>query len=591
MARVAFLSVDANRWAVLQLPHNSRGSLDMTTELLEQEISRFLRSSDPEVLCLRGAWGIGKTYSWHRFLQQAKERDAIALKSYAYVSLFGLESLDQLKYAIFENMVPTTKVGIEPTLDSLKENAAAAFKLGGKSVPILQRMGLFKGFTELYQASMFLAVRGYLICIDDIERKGDKLSTKDILGLISHLRDRRACKIMLILNENELDKADKEQFELYNEKTIDASLTFEPTPEDCAHIAVTGDTKVDQMLRANVIALGISNIRVIRKVQRLVSHVMPLLGTFSDTLRKQAVQTLTLLGWSCFGRGGPTVDYIQNKRGHALFRDDKKDMSAEEKAWNALLDDYDFLLMDELDNVLLEGIQRGYFDAEKVAKAATSVDAQLQASSGAFSQAWRLYHDSFDDNQAETVKAIIDGFKKDVKFITPINLNGAVRLLKDLGHPAEALELLQLYMEERKDERKLFDLDDSMFGGDVDDPEVRAAFIARHQSFTDDRSPAEVLTRVSKNKNWSESDATLLATLSAGDFYTLFKTARERQLARMIEGALLFRRHTNPTPEEARIVESAVAALREIAAESPINRRRVALKYEVDVPDKEAGDS
>jgi hypothetical protein len=36
----------------------------MSATLVEKEIERFLASPEPEVLCLRGKWGVGKTYSW-----------------------------------------------------------------------------------------------------------------------------------------------------------------------------------------------------------------------------------------------------------------------------------------------------------------------------------------------------------------------------------------------------------------------------------------------------------------------------------------------------------------------------------------------
>ena len=42
-------------------------------------------------MCLRGKWGIGKTYAWNRLLQDAIADNQVALPFYAYVSLFGLE--------------------------------------------------------------------------------------------------------------------------------------------------------------------------------------------------------------------------------------------------------------------------------------------------------------------------------------------------------------------------------------------------------------------------------------------------------------------------------------------------------------------
>jgi hypothetical protein len=62
-----------------------------STKLLRQQIERFLASNEPEVLSIRGKWGAGKTYAWNRFLLHARDDDAIALKNYAYVSLFGVQ--------------------------------------------------------------------------------------------------------------------------------------------------------------------------------------------------------------------------------------------------------------------------------------------------------------------------------------------------------------------------------------------------------------------------------------------------------------------------------------------------------------------
>ena len=68
----------------------------MLTELIENEIARFLASPEPEAVCLRGKWGVGKTYTWNKFLVDAQKAKKIGLNKYSYVSLFGLDSLDQL---------------------------------------------------------------------------------------------------------------------------------------------------------------------------------------------------------------------------------------------------------------------------------------------------------------------------------------------------------------------------------------------------------------------------------------------------------------------------------------------------------------
>jgi hypothetical protein len=33
---------------------------------VEKEIRRFLSSDEPEVICVSGQWGVGKTFAWNR---------------------------------------------------------------------------------------------------------------------------------------------------------------------------------------------------------------------------------------------------------------------------------------------------------------------------------------------------------------------------------------------------------------------------------------------------------------------------------------------------------------------------------------------
>ena len=35
-----------------------------STDIVRNEINRFLLSTEPEVICITGDWGVGKTYTW-----------------------------------------------------------------------------------------------------------------------------------------------------------------------------------------------------------------------------------------------------------------------------------------------------------------------------------------------------------------------------------------------------------------------------------------------------------------------------------------------------------------------------------------------
>jgi hypothetical protein len=43
-------------------------------EVVANEIRRFLSTTEPEVMCISGHWGVGKTFAWNRYLQEAKRK-------------------------------------------------------------------------------------------------------------------------------------------------------------------------------------------------------------------------------------------------------------------------------------------------------------------------------------------------------------------------------------------------------------------------------------------------------------------------------------------------------------------------------------
>src|SRR5689334_10262907 len=132
----------------------------MSTKVVESEIRRFLSSEEPEVLCISGRWGVGKTFAWNRYLKEAQLQKTIALKRYSYVSLFGVNSLEELRYSIFENTINSADIGIEPSLETLRSNtAAAAERLGRKSLWFLQQLPIVKTYVGGLGPVWFLAVK------------------------------------------------------------------------------------------------------------------------------------------------------------------------------------------------------------------------------------------------------------------------------------------------------------------------------------------------------------------------------------------------------------------------------------------------
>jgi hypothetical protein len=327
----------------------------MSIALVKAEIAKFLGRSEPEVLCLRGRWGVGKTHAWNSEFNAARTRNSLGLKNYAYVSLFGINSLEALKFAILEN---TQNMEI-------KETAVSLGKLPGHVAKMLANSPLLAKFVdrETIQGVLFSSISKQLICLDDFERRSDNLRAKDALGLISSLKEARACKVALILNEERLEETARVEFETHLEKVVDISLLFDPSASQAAEIGVTRSDQASSYVRDRSIALGITNIRTIARCQRFVESIKPLLAGHDPEVLRNAIRGLVLFCWCRDApEDAPPLNFIEEMRADTIgldFGDEEKNSDSKEARWTAKLHAYGYMWTDDFDTVLIESVRKG----------------------------------------------------------------------------------------------------------------------------------------------------------------------------------------------------------------------------------------
>jgi len=553
---------------------------------VKKELFQFLSSAVPEVLCIKGPWGVGKTYLWKKCLVDASSRNGgIAVGRCAYVSLFGVNSLEELKYSIFENTVKPEQIAAGASLDTLKAVVESTEGLGRRHAWLLNLFPLTRNALAGAAPGLFLTVRNQIVCIDDLERKGNKLDAGDVLGLASFLKEERNCKVVLLLNDEALEQGDRQKFATYLEKVVDETLTFSPSTKEAVQIALAGKDIISTRIAENCTALGISNIRVIKKSDRMVQSIKPLLADFDDEVMRIATASLALFCWSHFQPNeAPTLSFLTERKAKSRYGESVEEtLSPKEAAWNALLDSYGYVWTDDFDLVLIDGVKDGYFNPDKTKKAGKELHDKVLASkaSNSFSLAWDKYHNSFDDNQDDVLDTMFAAFMADIPQIDPLNMNGTIVLFKQLGRNAQAVEMIEAYVAKRPQERAQFDLAEYPFANEVSDPDVVEAFRAKCESFKDTRDAASLMLDL-KNKGFEEQTLISLAAIPVDGFYKAFKENEGRTLRQMIDASLQFNRILNATPIMLESSKRARAALEMIGKESAINARRVA-KYGIKV--------
>lgn len=557
----------------------------MSTDPAIKEIQRFLASKDAEVLCISGHWGVGKTYAWQHYFKDALNNGSYHRQNYAYVSLFGLNSLDDLRYAIFESTVPPEHAVSGPDSDTLKTRLKKSKHIWRQTRSLWSsaldtvRLG---GIGNALARSAFLLVRDQLICLDDLERVGKELAPRDVLGLVSFLKEQRNCRVVLLLNDEEMKPEKRVDFDRLMEKAIDTKLAFAPTAEEAAGIAIVGDELVYTLMRHGVVTLGITNIRVIKKIERLALRLADHLQPHRPEILKQAVTACLLAGWAVFERDhAPPMEFLKNYNSLIAPAPNRDGGSMDNFVkWRDRLSALQFSNADNFDRSIFDGVSAGYFDEERLSKEAQIVEEALNGSNrdNSFIEAWQRYHGSLTDDDDVVLDRLFQGTMENLAAIDPRSINTTIVFLRDCGRVGEADELAHAYAAALPDDPRSFDLSDwqSSSGRSPDplDPALEAAVEARRSAYKDERDPKAVLLAISRHETREDkNDIRLLATLPSEAFEAIIVDTEGEELRDLVQTALRIAvQHEVDTPS---IKSSLDAALARIASKSPLRARRL----------------
>lgn len=555
---------------------------------IKQRISEFLSTPDPVTISIRGAWGTGKTYAWKEWVEDTK--DELQNERYSYVSLFGIDSLKDLKLQIFQQALPKTQIGNEVTIKSLRNNTlntiSSTWRKSSKSLDTLSFLPHANIFTDAIQSVAFLSMNKSLICLDDLERKGKNLLMADVLGLITHLKEEKKCKVVIIYNEGEINNKDeKKEFDKYRDKVIDVEFEYKPSASECAAIAFQEDGDLHKQLTDNCTKLGIDNIRILKKIEQFARELKRHVEVFDPEVLYQSLRTLCLYVWCRYSSDdvSPSYEHVKNQHDFTkwlMMREKDRDSEVKDAKWRTTLENYGYYLTNlvELDPEISSLIEVGYImDDDEFRQAANKVHQRAVAmeEDKSFTEAWAIYHNSFKSNGDEVAEKLFKALKKHAKYIAPTNLQGTVSVLRGLDRDDWANEAIDYYVEQRKTESGLFNLD-SPFSENITDRRIIDAFNELLASTTVEYEIDEVVHRLANKDGWSQEDEQALVAATVDDYYKLFKSIDGDYLSKYVDSCLQFGRFANPSEQQKKIHDKAASALKRIAGESKTNKLRLA---------------
>ncbi|MEZ8760375.1 P-loop NTPase fold protein [Vibrio splendidus] len=560
----------------------------MSVKLVKKQVHEFLKNKDPEVLVIKGKWGIGKTHSWNSFLNEYKKDSK--MRSYSYVSLFGANELNDIKRVIFEHTTDLEILGDSESFTTVKNNydsiskklarqSGNVFKEISKPLANLVLKGASSAIDKAYDALMFASINKQLICFDDIERHSDGVKLKDFLGLVSYLKEQRKCKIVILLNE---DAPGIEEYFHYKEKIVDRHIEFAPNSQYCIDIAISGSKHFEQ-IELHCTRLDIRNIRVLRRIEWHINEILKHTEIYDSTIQEQAIAITIFLCWSYNLHGSdphniPHFSYLYKQMKETDETEDEildliqidtpQTSETETTRWKNRITSFGLDCSDLLTHVIADSVLKGYVDIIKLQSICSGKQEQIENERkiSTYTDVWNIYHGSFDDNLEDVVNAIKLSLRKSATVITPEQYGSLIKLLKDSGHPELAKELTDFYIAENKHLPERLNTYNSY---NMPDKEFSDQVQAAHDVFKTKETPEMRLARIAESKTYNKADVAELEKLTEDQLFDLFKSFSGDSLTYNIRACLMV------ADDSELLMRNSKSALMKIGSESPLNKLRL----------------
>lgn len=412
---------------------------------IDSTMQQFIDDTAPLAIALHGKWGRGKTHYWLNMWEKNKGRPNLPLvsRSHAYVSLFGIDSIDELKYAISQSVEQEAQDSeLQTTLGrGLSSWVSKKINLTKRQAQILEKADIkyLTGAAKAYRAFAIHSLKGVLVCLDDIERRGKNLRLLDVLGLISFLREQRSCKVIVILNSESLTEPDRKEWNIHKEKVFNLELAFTPTPEQCVGL-VFSPTRlklrtIDEIAFYALRVLEVSNIRIIERVKRVINQIMAELSEaeVSDDVLRRIARAVCLV---CYcnngaGDGAPPLEFAVSA-GRLV---DTSGLTEKESEWLGMLRRYNCQLDGPIENAIINVVVTGHFSYVALLKAIRVFKDETDAleAKNRFAKTINACRFSFADNRKEITRALQNDIDAVAPCIRAEEADFAITLLRRIG--------------------------------------------------------------------------------------------------------------------------------------------------------------
>ena len=378
-------------------------------------------------IAITGSWGVGKTYFWNKFREDYPSKN-----KYVYVSLFGLESLGDLKTHIYSNIennnstieIPRWIRGL-PSI--LKDTRISQFGINASA--------------KVFDSLMFNQVKDAIICFDDFERMSNKLDIKDVMGLANQLKLEKNCQIILILDESKTEDKNKEKYAEYKEKLIDETIKITSVEPLIRENTKDIDEQLVDLMVKFADELKIHNFRFFQKVIKLYKQFLEKLPEEVAYSTKEIILIRILQGYLIDDFPKFEFEWSDSKY---ISEKSREDWSEARKTTYEALKKVSYLFTKSdlwLEKFINEFQQTERFNSNSVGELASS-DLIAENKLVMQNQFMELYQELWNCTADETfIQRFFDSSKQNIGLQGLGNLDFAIIILENLGAIDKSKEL------------------------------------------------------------------------------------------------------------------------------------------------------
>ncbi|NNA92663.1 P-loop NTPase fold protein [Pseudomonas gessardii] len=489
---------------------------------VKEKLVDFASHKKGEAIILKGGWGVGKTHLWESIVKENKRNFCSA--SYSCVSLFGLNSLKDLKQAIYQNLVGMDKAELSGTAVTVKDGADSVARFFRKNVTLLSGMKQLELLVEAYQSS---AISNVLICLDDFERKGKGLADSEVLGFISFLIEKRNCKVVLILNEDEHASVG-EEFASYREKVFCYELEYKPSSRECALLVFDEGGVGDAEFVSRITKLDLRNVRLIGKIKYYYNYILSKIDVTNEKILSDIRCVLPLAILARYAGSQSPVELSMLLKFDGWIGSPFSDASAEEmevyKRHEKQVDamrSYGYLSTSQLDVAVINLVLKGYIDQKDLDAVVIAANESLRASSAEYmyNSAWMTFHSELGISQDSFIDKFDLAVGAYLEYLNVDRLNSIVRLYRDLGLDEKANSVIKDFFEMLSRTRSLPDR--RALWEEPEDSVIRKELDRYFESFGKTMSLEEAVDFLLSKRSTAEA-VSVLAKSSESDYYSYF---------------------------------------------------------------------